>query len=352
MRQYNEKPSHFSNIGQDILGAARHNNDTYETPEELRAKAAVKKQKSDLKQLKSDYENKLKTALSESTEAAVLLLKEYEFKKCVAENDLFNDFKGQDINQLRDFVVSCSDYKTKNLMIGKYNRLRNKMHKIRYIRAIELSNYFQTKTKKNFQEVNGKKVNWKTGSKTFDSTFLNNNVKAVQYGNSLTDNERIYVSENLETSIKILNKYIDFDFKKIGFSYGARGKAGSIAHYQDCNKVLAFNRNWDGALIHELGHAIDYDLNLASQKMPWSIQSRYRVKMQKYKGVLDLNYYFRPREIFARMFEAYFKKIAPDATDFMIFLNSGDGTLPNLDDETLNWFESTIASILKNKKAA
>jgi hypothetical protein len=350
MRQFNEKPSSVPNIGEDITGAARHHRDTYETPEELRKKAFKKASSKNIKLLKLEYIEKLKLALNESTERAQDVLKEYEFKNAILSNELFSEHTIiiNDIYSLKSIVLAETDRVKRELLRKTFNRLVSKQRKIRYIRPIELSKYFEAKSRDSFREVNGREVSWSTNSEKFDVEFLKNNVKSVQYGNSLTDNERVYVSEKLVESIKILQGYFELDFLKgLGFSYGARGKAGSIAHYQDSAKVLAFNRGWDGAFIHELGHAIDYHLGLMSNNLPRNLRNAYSEKIKKNEILwAKREYYLKPKEIFARLFEAWVYKYMPERTEYMIFLNEST-CIPDLDNEALEFINDCLKPILK-----
>lgn len=348
---FNEKPTDVANLGEDIQGAARHNNDTYETPEELRAKAFKKQSSKDLKALLVEYKTKFELALHESTEAGKEVLKQYEFKKTVLGCDLFKDFQGSSMDELRAFVLASNDRETRNILRKKYNSLCNKHFSIKFrIRPIQLKDYFETKKKETFKEINGHEVPWKTSSTSFDKAFLASRVRAVQYGNSVPENERVYVSEKLVESIKIMDKYFQIDFKSLGFSFGARGKAGSIAHYQDGHKVIAINRGWDGAWVHELGHAIDYALDLPSDSIPYEMRSKYRAKINSHP-ILKLNssYYMKPKEIFARLFEAYVKATIPEATSYMIFLQT-DSALPDLDADSIAWITKVLQPI--QRKAA
>jgi len=344
VRQFNEKPSSVPNLGQDIKGAARHHRDTYETPEELRAKAQRKQVSGDAKRLEAEFKAKFALALNESTERGQDVLKEYELRK--GQLGLGTEFS--DTNQFRAAVMNETDRTKREVLRKKFNATINKINKIRYIRPIELPRYFEPKTKNQFREVNGREVTWQTENKSFDVDFLKSSVASVQYGNSLSDSERVYVSENLVESIKILQKYFKPEFLKgLGFSYGARGKAGSIAHYQDSLKVLAFNRGWDGALIHELGHAIDYHLGLASWKITWEMKKRYEAKLKTNEFLWSQKkYYMKPVEIFARMFEAWVYSNMPERTEFMIFINGGTA-IPDLGPEETEFMNEVLKEVLK-----
>ncbi len=347
MKHYNAKPSSVSNIGEDVLGAARHRNDTYENPEVAKAKAFQKKSKANLKELLAEYKVKFTTALHESSEAGRAVLMEYEYKKTMLSCDLLKDFNGT-MEEFRELVRGTQDRNSREILRKKFNSLNSKRHKIRFrIRPIELPKYFDTKTREAFTEYNGIKTDWTTKSESFDSKLLEAKVRAVQFGNSVPDSERVYVSENLIKSIQILEKYFSFDLKTLGFSFGARGRAGSIAHYQDSAKVLAFNRHWDGALIHELGHAIDYSLGLASRQIPYELEKKYRDKLRANEIPYEKRrYYEDPREIFARLFEMYCKNIIPELTQFMFF-EFNPSVMPDLDAESLQWIGGVLSKLLK-----
>lgn len=344
--QYNEKPTDVQNIGQDIDGAARHHRNTYETPEELRRKAFKKSSGKALKALQAEYEAKLVEALHQSTEAGKAVLCEYELRKAVMSCELLDGVTINSLSDFRTYVLGLPYGDERELLRKKYNQANRKCHAVKYrVRPIELKDYFKPKTKDSFREVNGHQVNWSTKSASFDKAFLAARVKGVQFGNTITENERIYVSEKLIEAIKIMDRYFTIDFKSLGFSYGARGKAGSVAHYQDSAKVLAFNRGCDGAFIHELGHAIDYSLGLVSRNLPYEIRSKYRAKLEA-KQIPNLHYYMKPVEIFARLFEAYVKATVVEATSYMIF-NMTDSTLPDLDAEAIAWLGSVLKPIMK-----
>lgn len=349
MKHYNAKPSKFSNLGEDITGAARHRNDTYESHEVAREKAFRKKSKSNVKELLNEYKTKFTQAMHESTEAGRAVLLEYEFKKTMLSCELLTDSKITSKEELRALVLATENREQREVLRKAFNALNRKLHKIKYrIRPIELSKYFEPKTREAFTEFNGVKTEWNTSNESFDSKRLSELVKAVQFGNSIPDSERVYCGENLIKSIDLLKKHFNFDFKSIGFAFGARGKAGSIAHYQDSAKVLQFNRHWDGALIHELGHAIDYALGLPSHNLPYEIRSKYREKIRG--KVTNTSYYMKNVEIFARLFEAFCEKHIPELTPFM-FVAFDRTTLPELDQESEDWMCNALESILIRKES-
>ena len=349
--QYNQRPSNLQNIGSDILGAARHRNDTYENPEREKQKREAKQAKNDLKGLLENYKFIFATALSESTESAQKVLKEYEFKKAIMACALFKEFsdletiKNCDLMALKSIVIGEREYTKREIMRKAFNTLHRKQHKIRYIRPIELAKYFEPKTREAFTEFNGVKSLWRTESKSADINALGALTRAVQFGNSVPDIERIYCAENLLKAIEILKKYFSIDFNTLGFSFGARGRAGCIAHYQDGAKVLAFNRHWDGALIHELVHAIDYSLGLVSDTMPYAIVQKYKAKLVE-NNAPNKQYYFKRKEIFARLFEKYCESKIRELTPFM-YAEFNPSVMPELNEESIRWIDTALKEILK-----
>lgn len=345
MRQYNEKPSQISNLGADIKGAHRHRNDTYENPEKRAERERVKKAKNDLKDAKTLFIGLFKTALSESTEAAILVLKDYERQVALMSCGLDTSTT---MDQFRALVINESNRDKKEVLRRAFNKAARKISKIRYIRPIELTNYFEPKTREAFTEVNGHKGTW-TLSAPIDlesaKNFLETHVNGVQFGNSVPDAEREYCLSGLATALHTLSIMFKIDFKDIGFSFGARGKAGSVAHYQDSNKVVAINRHWDGALIHEIGHALDYKLGLVSYKMPYGIVADYRHKLIEAK-IPNYKYYANRKEIFARMIEGYLQKHLPILSDFALEKTQAT-VIPEMTEETEAWLREVLKEVLK-----
>lgn len=349
MKQFNEKPSKHSNLGQDIKGAARHHRDTYETPEELRAKAFKKQSTQDLKALESEYKAKLQEALTSNPESAKAVLIEYEFKKAVTGCDLLKDFQGSTLADLRALALSTTEPQTRELLRKKFNSLNTKCHKIKYrIRQFELAQYFEPKTRNSFTEINGRKTDWALESSANISeakAHLNQAVNAVQFGNSVPDAEREYCLQNLSESIKLLSQHLDINFQSLGFSFGARGKAGSIATYQDSLKVIAINRHWDGALVHEIGHAVDYQLGLISSELPRTLINKYSEKLG---NNFNNRYYMGRKEIFARLFEQWVKVSIPEISSFAQF-TFDESVMPELCPDALAFMNEALLTKLIKK---
>ena len=342
MLQFNEKPSAHSNIGVDVKGSRRHNFDTYETLEEAKEKVVKKATVISVKKLTEEYKIKLIQAILESNEAAQDVLKDYELKKGLLASGLFSDQVIIDVKALRSLVLEVSDFYKKEVARKVYNRIAGKINKIKYLSDIKLNNYFEPKTKNSFTEYNGIKKEWSLSDDFEVSSIdhLKEAVRAIQFGNSIPASEREYCFKNLSESLKVIEKHLSFDFKTIAFAFGARGLAGSIAHYQDTERVIAINRSWDGALIHEIGHAIDYSLGRASSLLPFSIRDNYRLKLRK-NAVQNQKYYLKPVEIFARLFEVYFRYIEPLTSNYMQTTFS-ESVMPDLDHQSLIYMKRCL----------
>jgi hypothetical protein len=350
MKQFNERPSKYKNLGEDIKGAMRHNFDTYENPEKKAEKERAKKSKAAINEAK-------KRAIGAITPDNYLNpIQDFEFTKAL---ESFPGYLGSTnhetgLGELRQFIINSKQTVSSELynsMASRFNRLSNLLRRNRWrIRSFEQAQkYFESKKKNTFTEENGIKRPWLLTEPFNQSSIehLASVTKGVQFGNSLPENEREYCLHNLSRSLKTLETYFSFDFKTIAFSFGARGKAGSVAHYEDTNKVLAFNRGWDGTFIHELGHAIDYSLGLASRDIPKSIRDKYCEKIYS----LDLDwtrkrYYTNNKELFARLFEQYIRATIPECTDWMQFTFNSE-VMPDLDSEAIEYMPRVLKPITK-----
>lgn len=114
--------------------------------------------------------------------------------------------------------------------------------------------------------------------------FLMDNakLKGLQWGNSVTDEERVHHMKQISYAMKDLadatglpESMISFN-GKLGLAIGARGKGKALAHYEKDMKVINLTRNNGvGSLAHEWGHMFDNilgeisglgDQNYASEK--------------------------------------------------------------------------------------
>jgi hypothetical protein len=350
MRQFNERPSNHANLGHDIQGAARHHHDTYNNPEVKRAREFKASSAKAIKAAKA----KAQSLLTEAN--FVLVINSFEFEKLLLSHDGFTGFDDnkteliERISDLKAYVISKRGSEGFNKLADKFNRFNRLVSRNRWrIRSLEEAQaYFGKKTSNKFQEFNGHKSPWSSEEPqdlTKAKAYLLESVGAVQFGNSVPDLEREYCLSNLSQSISLLSELLSFDFKAVGFSFGARGKAGSIAHYQDSNKVIAINRHWDGALIHEIGHAIDYSMNKVSYSIPTSIINKYSAQLTANK-ISKKSYYMKRVEIFARLFEVYIRAQQPETSSFAQS-TFNQQVMPELDAEALAYMTEALKPLLK-----
>lgn len=356
-KMYNEKPSKLSNLGVDVAGACRHNYDTYNNPEAKAAREKIKAAKDNRKELKQKAIDALNVegcdfeAILCKYEMALALEKIKGYEGCT-------DGSTMSVSALKYYVsglrrVPTIDRETFSDYVKAFNRMTKAISRVRYyITTLEAAQkHLAPKTKESFKEFNGVQRAWSLseGEKLshYATIALSSSTRAVQFGNSLTDSEREYCLHNLLESITLLNKHYNFDFKSYAFSFGARGVANSIAHYQDSLKVLAFNRGWSGAFAHELGHAVDYSLGLPSSNLPWELKRAYRQQLIDAKiTAFDRAYYMKPKEIFARLFEVYLRSLIPDMSEFMQVTFSQQ-VMPKLDAESIAWMENALKPLIK-----
>lgn len=357
-RMRNEKPSKLNNLGQDVAGAVRHNFDTYDNPEKRQERENAKKIKNAKTDLKQRAIDTLETCqeLSEAKE----ILQRYELDSAIQTGKFpgYNPEHTPNMSELKFFVLNARTTKSSdeyNLMAKAYNRLSKVRSKISWsIGSMDKAReYLAPKQKSNFKEFNGVQKDWALNLGPFETfnafeinSFLLSRTRAVQFGNSLTLEEREYCLKNLKDSIEMLSHKYIFDFQSLAFSFGARGKPGSIAHYQNSFKVLAFNRGWSGAFMHELGHAVDYSLDLPSSSIPWEIRKAYRQKLSKANLGPYMSYYMGEKEIFARLFEVYMREEFPAMTEFMQVTYS-EAVMPDLDEQARDWMRSALAQLKK-----
>lgn len=307
--QYNERPSSVANIGEDIQGAARHNFNTYENAEEKKAR------------LKRNKEGKAKVASLKEKMFQELTLQSFE--DYVQESFLFRNSMTTPFDSVIEAIkkekaaLRALPYNERppkrveefNKLVRSYNRttktLRYARHSDYYLqREIEkLRPKRKTKTVRQY----GKKFGWSGLEGSSDGESLRTQVRGVQFGNSVPDSEREALLANLESELVKFSALLpSFDLSTIAFAFGARGKAGSCAHYEPTTETIQTNRNTIGAMIHELGHAVDYSLGKISNRLSQRGLDEYRQKIFEMKlQPSEARYYCSKVEIFARAFEAY-----------------------------------------------
>ena len=104
-------------------------------------------------------------------------------------------------------------------------------------------------------------------NKAVDHLIDEYGLRGVQWGNSVTDEERKHHAGRVVEAIADLAditglhpRDISLD-GKLGLAIGARGHGGAMAHYEPGNQVINLTRsNGVGTLAHEWGHAFDHML--------------------------------------------------------------------------------------------
>jgi hypothetical protein len=327
----NARPSNIKNIGDDIQGAARHNNDTYDNP----AREKQKREKKERNELKAQAAIEIKVSSN-----PLSVIEAFELNSYCQRFELAN---ASNIAELKAIVLTKKESERFKEMAKDFNRMSRRVWKAKHMSEDQQRAYFDKKTKETFHENNGLKKPWATSLDSFSVETLSPMVRALQFGNSVTDNERIYCASNLKESLDLIAKHFDIETSKLGFAFGSRGKAGSVAHYQPSLKTLAFNRGWIGALAHELGHAIDHELGNISLSMPYNIKANY---LQKIKDNPDRKYYAKNCEIFARMFEMYcFEKLGIRNEFFLSIFDMS--VMPEMSPEIVVWLENVLSPIIR-----
>lgn len=167
-------------------------------------------------------------------------------------------------------------------------------------------------------------------------------LRAIQWGNSVSDEEREHHLKYASEAFKDLADVLDLPESMISFNgrlalaIGARGRARALAHYEPSQKVINLTRKSGvGSLAHEWGHMIDNihaetnslghftsnstmsakegTTHASMQKLynspeMRSFKSRIRQKLyeMKSKGMrINVDYWSSTEEIWARCFESY-----------------------------------------------
>lgn len=136
--------------------------------------------------------------------------------------------------------------------------------------------------------------------KSVDSILGKFGARGVQWGNSVTDDERVHHSAKLVEALSDLADITGMKPKdlglggKVGWAIGARGHGTALAHYEPWSQVINMTRKSGvGALAHEWGHAFDHshtdfarkgnDSYLSERKLANRYNSKER-KIEKVKS--------------------------------------------------------------------
>jgi len=351
----NARPSEVQNLGEEVLGAARHRNDTYDNPEH---EARERKIKEDAKEIKKQLESLKKLTVEfmpVETQDLIPYLINYEQRVFQTQNMYKFDTEVLTIDVLKAHVLSNklpSDY---NTMRFRFNKMLKNIRLVKYrITTKEDGIKHVMPTRRNiesFQEMNGRKSLWIDSSLKLSEEVKKSiltQARAIQFGNSVLDQEREYLIYNLNLGVNWLQGLLpNFKLQELAYSFGARGNAKSVAYYQDSKKLISVNRHNEGSLVHEIGHAIDYKLNKISNSMPWSMRSSYMKKIESIKNRNHKDYLSKPTEIFARLFEVYIYELASKngQSPFMLFCDPQALQMPELTTESRQWLESCLAKL-------
>lgn len=123
--------------------------------------------------------------------------------------------------------------------------------------------YYKLYVENKFKRVGGQEVKGTTKSLVRDLQ-QNANVRAVQFGNSVTDDEREYHLKHVVEAFKDMAEVLGMDEKdvtikgRLALAIGARGKSHAMAHYEPLSTIINLTRaSGIGCLAHEWGHFLD-----------------------------------------------------------------------------------------------
>lgn len=111
---------------------------------------------------------------------------------------------------------------------------------------------------------NGPELQQKTLAEQGEYLMKDCEFRGLQWGNSVTDDERKHHLKKVAESMKDLSDVLGLPLKmtsfngRLGLAIGARGKGSALAHYEPDSKVINLTRkNGSGSLAHEWGHMFD-----------------------------------------------------------------------------------------------
>lgn len=333
---FNARPTQVQNLGEDVTGAARHHRDTYETEQERVIAENEKQVKKELVKLKKQYAQNVEAIADEHL---VSVISEYEILRYKMQHGIPSHLNG---DELIGYIKT--EYYAKRIpwkVAKAYNTLNTKLSRIKYgMSTSKLRTYFEKKKIDSFTETNGKIKPWLDENIlgiNQELEFLKTRVRAVQFGNSVSDDERKYCAKNLADVIRIFDEKLPgmIQWNLLAFAFGARGKKGSVAHYERSTKTIQINKNNIGSLAHELGHAWDYAHDMEGSGMiSWEYRNQYLQKLNKitlsssYKS-----YLMKDTEIFARVFEQFVLKMLGEACTEFLQSTHDEQVMPDLTEE-------------------
>lgn len=120
---------------------------------------------------------------------------------------------------------------------------------------------------KHAERKGGRQLSAETANKSVSHLLDNMGMRGVQWGNSVTDDEREHHGPRAAEAFMDLMDAVGFDDReaslggKLGLAIGARGHGSFSAHYEPGNQVINLTRKSGvGTLAHEWGHFFDHHL--------------------------------------------------------------------------------------------
>jgi len=192
------------------------------------------------------------------------LLASYYNNKLSAISGIYKDFASVVTKMNADELVGSQkvEFATRILEGESLDKIKGVTEK-----KIKASDFYNKKAKRVGPEYN----ELKTVAGAENELLKTMQLRGLQYGNSVTDDEREYHLKSLTTAFKDLSditgipeKYVSFN-GKLAVAIGARGKGEALAHYEPQLMVINLTRkNGIGSLAHEWGHALDNLVNVAN----------------------------------------------------------------------------------------
>jgi hypothetical protein len=307
-KQYNERQSKFMNLGDDVEGAHRHRY----SEEKIAKRKADKARKEKLAALK----NAFLASLTDDADLNKTNHRRYQVNILVAEWSFLGFIYASSFSDNDALIAFTRLHKRANDQVRKlYNKYCNNMWKARHCTTQEdFTELYQPKTLNRKAPKIGEMVGyvgqWQmpqgwNSTAEIDLQYFKEKSINLQFGKSVTDSEREFcITTTLSTLLTLESLNSNLDFRGYTFGFGARGMARSVAHFEPSTKVIQINRHRNGALIHEIGHAIDYK-NRLMQNFPDSVFINYRAKIESMANIPreHKKYLLDPREVTARAIE-------------------------------------------------
>lgn len=181
-------------------------------------------------------------------------------------NGLAATNKNSAYNKALEFKTNTKDLdqssiieKAKDLIEGKKLKFENENKKEKIKKFDPSYLYVEGKVERKGPEYNLDNVK-KQENYILDKTQM----RGVQWGNSVTDDEREHHLNNIAYAFKDLTDILDLPEEmgsfngKLGLAVGARGYGRALAHYEPELKVINLTRKKGvGSLSHEWGHFFD-----------------------------------------------------------------------------------------------